>query len=135
MSFVSWEIHSKIEIFCGLIFFPMSHSSMYVTFKVETLSLIPIEIKNENIWNIFLCAVILPFTQHKQCDKNTTALRQHRSYYTTESKSFWWDIFSFCSQRYTYRVLQIIQMKLLYFWAEPAVLGRTKTALKFKYEI
>ena len=40
-------------------------------------------------------------------------------------------------QRYTYRVLQTIQMKLilLYAWAEPAVLGSTKTALKFKYEI
>ena len=40
-------------------------------------------------------------------------------------------------QRYTYRVLQTIQMKLilLYVWAEQAVLGRAKTALKFKYEI
>ena len=36
-----------------------------------------------------------------------------------------------------YRVLQTIQMrlKLLYVWAEPAVLGSAKTALKFKYEI
>ena len=42
----------------------------------------------------------------------------------------WW-------QRYTYRVLQTIQMKLIILcvWAEPAVLGSTKTALKFKYEI
>ena len=42
-----------------------------------------------------------------------------------------------CSQRYTYRVLQTIQMKLilLWVWAERAVLGRAKTALKFKYEI
>ena len=40
-------------------------------------------------------------------------------------------------QRYTYRVLQTIQMrlKLLYVWAELAVLGIAKTALKFKYEI
>ena len=40
-------------------------------------------------------------------------------------------------QRYTYRVLQTIQMKhiLLCVWAEPAVLGSTKTALKFKCEI
>ena len=38
-------------------------------------------------------------------------------------------------QRYTYRVLQTIQMKLtlLWVWAEQAVLGRAKTALKFKY--
>ena len=40
-------------------------------------------------------------------------------------------------QRYTYRVLQIIQMKLilLYVWAERAILGSAKTALKFEYEI
>ena len=40
-------------------------------------------------------------------------------------------------QRYTYRVLQTIQMEdiLLWVWAEGAVLGRAKTALKFKYEI
>ena len=35
------------------------------------------------------------------------------------------------------RLLQTIQMKLLFLfvWAEPAVLGSAKTALKFKYEI
>ena len=40
-------------------------------------------------------------------------------------------------QRYTYRVLQTIHMKLILLcvWAEPAVLGSTKTGLKFKYEI
>ena len=40
-------------------------------------------------------------------------------------------------QRYTYRVLQTIQMNLmlLWVWAEWAVFGRAKTALKFKYEI
>ena len=40
-------------------------------------------------------------------------------------------------QRYTYRVLQRIQMKLILWcvWVEPAGLGSTKTALKFKYEI
>ena len=39
--------------------------------------------------------------------------------------------------RYTYRVLQTIQMKptFLCVWAERAVLGSAKTALKFKYEI
>jgi len=38
---------------------------------------------------------------------------------------------------YTYRVLQTVQMKLILLcvWAEPAVLGSTKTALKLKYEI
>ena len=45
--------------------------------------------------------------------------------------------FSSGGQRYTYRVLQTIQMKviLLWVWAEGAILGRAKTALKFKYEI
>ena len=40
-------------------------------------------------------------------------------------------------QRYTYRVLQTIQMKLILLcvWAELAVLGSTETAPKFKYEI
>ena len=40
-------------------------------------------------------------------------------------------------QRHSYRVLQTMQMKLilLWVWAERAVLGRAKTALKFKYEI
>ena len=41
------------------------------------------------------------------------------------------------SQRYTYRMLQTIQMKLILLCvlAERAVLGSAKTALKFKYEI
>ena len=45
--------------------------------------------------------------------------------------------FSGGNQRYTYRVLQTIQIKLILLcvWAEPAILGSTKTALKFKYEI
>ena len=40
-------------------------------------------------------------------------------------------------QRYTYRVLQTIQMKLILLcvWAEWAVLGSAKTDLEFKYEI
>ena len=39
--------------------------------------------------------------------------------------------------RCTYRVLQTIQMKLILLrvWAELAVLGSSKTALKFKDEI
>ena len=45
--------------------------------------------------------------------------------------------FSGLFQKYTYRVLQTIQMKLILLcvWAEPAILGSTKTALKTKYEI
>ena len=40
-------------------------------------------------------------------------------------------------QSYIYQVLQTIQMKLILLcvWAEPAVLGSTKTALKFTYKI
>ena len=46
--------------------------------------------------------------------------------------------YSHSLQRYTHRVLQTNQMKLIpsCVWAEPAVLGNdTKTFLKFKYEI
>ena len=47
------------------------------------------------------------------------------------------DAILYLNQRYTYRVLQTIQLKLilLWVWAEWAELGRAKTALKFKYEI
>ena len=42
-----------------------------------------------------------------------------------------------CIQSYIYQVLQTIQMKLILLcvWAEPAVLGSAKTALKFIYKI
>ena len=48
-----------------------------------------------------------------------------------------YDILLHSVQRYTYRVLQTIQMKLtlLCVWAEPAVLGSTKTALNFNCKI
>ena len=41
------------------------------------------------------------------------------------------------AQRYTYRVLQTVQVKLMLLcvWAGQAVLGSAKTELKFKYEI
>ena len=40
------------------------------------------------------------------------------------------------NQRYTYRVLQTIQMKLILLClGRPGVLGSAKTALKFKYGI
>ena len=43
---------------------------------------------------------------------------------------------SHSSQRYTYRVLQTIQMKLILLcvWTEWAILGSAKTVSKFKYE-
>ena len=45
--------------------------------------------------------------------------------------------FSGHKQSYIYQVLQTIQMKLILLcvWAEPAVLGSAKTALKFIYKI
>ena len=45
--------------------------------------------------------------------------------------------FELCIQRYRYRVLPTIQMKLILLCvlAEPAILASTKTALKFKCEI
>ena len=41
------------------------------------------------------------------------------------------------AQKYTYRVLQKIKIKLILLCvsAEPAILGSAKTALEFKYEI
>ena len=46
-------------------------------------------------------------------------------------------IFDIESRDITYRVLQTIQMKLILLcvWAEPAVLGSAKTALKFKFKV
>ena len=43
---------------------------------------------------------------------------------------------SYCRDIHTYSVLQTIQMKLILLcvWAERAVLGNAKNALKFKYE-
>ena len=57
------------------------------------------------------------------------------SNYTVKQKCL--DEISFFLQRYTYRVLQTIQMKLIILCvlAELAILGRAKTALRFKYEI
>ena len=58
-------------------------------------------------------------------------------YYEEATKFSTKQLFLLSSQRYTYRVLQTIQMKLILLcvWAEPAILGSTKTALKFIYEI
>ena len=55
--------------------------------------------------------------------------------WTTKSLSFSLSIH--CRDIHINRVLQTIQMKLILLcvWAELAVLGSTKTALKFKYEI
>ena len=43
-----------------------------------------------------------------------------------------WTCYLGMYQRYTYGVLQTIQMEPLCAWAESAVLDSTKTALKFK---
>ena len=41
------------------------------------------------------------------------------------------------NQRYAYRVLKTIQMKLSFscVWTEPVILGSAKTSLEFKYDI
>jgi hypothetical protein len=46
------------------------------------------------------------------------------------------NVFLCRDQRYTYRVLQTIQMKLILLcvWADRAVFGSAKTTLKFKCE-
>ena len=65
-----------------------------------------------------------------QCRLDNILIFCSQWYFVTEI------VLTYC-QRYTYRVLQTIQMKiiLLCVWAERAVLGSAKTALKFKYEI
>ena len=57
---------------------------------------------------------------------------QHIILLTRAENQFW-----NYSQSYIYQVLQTIQMKLILLcvWAEPAVLGIAKTALKFIYKI
>jgi hypothetical protein len=64
-------------------------------------------------------------------------LRQPEALEKGGTKKIFVDIHLGLEQRYTYRVLQTIQMKLILscVWAELAILGSTKTALKFKYEI
>ena len=62
------------------------------------------------------------------------------SFFLAQRKKNSWlpmmDLVFMQEQRYTYKVLQTIQMKLIFIcvWAEWAVLGSAKTALKFKYE-
>ena len=64
-----------------------------------------------------------------------------RFYYQLIAPNFVLELFLFhtCARdiHIDYRVLQTIQMKLILLcvWAERAVLGGAKTALKFKYEI
>ena len=70
----------------------------------------------------------------------TSILQAHNGgqiFMTEVNFDFVKSIFSQLVQRYTYRVLQTIEMKLilLCIWAERAVYGSAKTALKFKYEI
>ena len=59
------------------------------------------------------------------------------SEWLSAAPAFIWCLFSGKIQRYTYRVLQTIQRKLILLcdWAERAVLGSAETALKFNYEI
>ena len=64
-----------------------------------------------------------------------TATAKSRHFCWVSSKSF---LNSGSLQRYTYRVLQTIQVKLILLlcvWADRAVLGSAKSALKYKHEI
>ena len=55
----------------------------------------------------------------------------------SDAQAYWPFLFWGLGQRYKYRGLQTIQMKLILLcvWAEPAVWGSAKTTLKFKREI
>ena len=61
----------------------------------------------------------------------------HKFCFAISDKIWYFGRFLPFGQSYIYQVVQTIQMKLILLcvWAEPAVLGRAKTALKFKYEI
>ena len=70
----------------------------------------------------------------KSCPESASIkIPPYRPHFIKLSEAVFYEV----NQRYTYRVLQTIQMKIipLCVWAEPAVLGSTKTALRFKYEI
>ena len=97
--------------------------------------------------NSHLCKEKLYFMY---CGASYSSLHSNHMYssivWSSSSVAIWWprktkngltSFFLGWRQRYSYRVLQTIQMKLilLWVWAERAVLGRAKTALKFKYEI
>ena len=84
------------------------------------------------IWFGTLCQVVLKPSWHAEMQLQSRSL-------WLEARKIAIPIGKFYQprQRYTYRVLQTIQMKLILLWVltEQAVLGSAKTALKFKYEI
>ena len=95
----------------------------------NTLFLLTVYGMKTTVFLIGTLAYVICIDRHSHlCSRHTTFLFSSRvSFYGAPC----------FGQRYTYRVLHTIQMKLILVcvWAEPAVLGSTKTALKFKYEI
>ena len=94
-------------------------------------------------WEIMLEKSYTPYVVLAFC-KPDPPMREHQHCSVLHLRSNYPDSSGTCTQRtpeigqrYTYRVLQTIQMKLILLcvWAEPAVLGSTKIALRFKYEI
>ena len=106
---------------------------------IQQSSLFQYKVRNnfsKKNWSInVLCVQSWRKKKHVQMNFSTSA-SQHKETFVEEKKNDH-GVFSSPNQRYTYRILQTIQMKpiLLWVWAERAVLGRAKTALKFKYEI
>ena len=83
-----------------------------------------------------------PYTYLKNVSNNVAHFDVSKIYETLKKNTlnFLWakKHFQLClTQRYTYRVLQTIQMKLILLcvWAEWAILGSAKTGLRFKYNI
>ena len=93
---------------------------------IITAALILVKIENFHKTTTFSSNVILTLKRCRFFVVLSLASRQQNGDYRLSLTQ---------DQRYTYRVLQTIQIKLILLcvWAEPAVLGSTKTALKFKY--
>ena len=94
---------------------------------------------------IMISAIAMPHDCYNKTKTLTQPFNLHIDFLKSRSASnlrkisgpATWIFFLGLHQRYTYRVLRTIQMKLILLcvWAERAVLGSAKTALKFKYEI
>ena len=104
-----------------LIFVLCVHKKIWVCHKTSSMS---------NLNNVY--ARSLQHVKFGRTPCNFIFMRNHVFFFILEMLLLL--LFPAIWQRYTYRVLQTIQMKLILLcvWAEPAVLGSTKTALKFK---
>ena len=85
---------------------------------------------------LYNCTLFEVYFVLKAClQKNTTQPIKKRSLKKKGQPSLTYSLDA--DQSYTYQVLRTIRMKLILLcvWAEPAVLGSAKTALKFIYKI